>query len=55
MSAGKFLAGFIVGGAIGAIAGVLLNAILPGKDYEFGKDPQADKNRGLDMNFMDNK
>ena len=41
--------------AIAAIAGVLLNAILPGKDYEFGKDPQADKNRGLDMNFMDNK
>ena len=24
MSAGKFLAGFIVGGAIGAIAGILL-------------------------------
>ena len=41
--------------AIAAIAGVLLNAILPGKDYEFGNDPQADKNRGLDMNFMDNK
>ena len=41
--------------AIAAIAGVLLNAILPGKDYEFGKNPQADKNRGLDMNFMDNK
>ena len=30
-------------------------AILLGEDYEFGKDPQADKNRGLDMNFMDNK
>lgn len=28
--------------AVGAIIGILLNAILPGKDYEFGKDPQAD-------------
>ena len=23
--------------AVGAIVGILLNAILPGKDYEFGK------------------
>lgn len=39
--------------AIAAIAGIVLNAILPGKDYEFGKDPKADRNRGLDMNPMD--
>ena len=28
--------------AIAAIAGILLNAILPGKDYEFGSDLQGD-------------
>lgn len=28
--------------AVAAIVGILLNAILPGKDYEFGKDPQGD-------------
>ena len=28
--------------AIAAIAGIALNAILPGKDYEFGVDPQGD-------------
>ena len=26
-----------------------LNAILPGNDYHFGKDPKIDANRGLDM------
>ena len=35
--------------AIAAIAGILLNAILPGNDYHFGKDPKVDSNRGLDM------
>ena len=29
--------------AIAAIVGVLLNAILPGKDYEFGKNPKGDQ------------
>ncbi len=29
--------------AVGAIVGILLNAILPGKDYEFGKDPKGDE------------
>ena len=33
--------------AIAAIAGILLNAILPGNDYEFGVNPQGDKNRGI--------
>ncbi len=40
----------LTGLAIAAIAGILLNAILPGKDYVFGEDPEADANRGLDMN-----
>ena len=35
--------------AIAAIAGILLNAILPGNDYHFGKDVEADSNRGIDM------
>lgn len=35
--------------AIAAIAGILLNAILPGNDYHFGKDIEADSNRGIDM------
>ena len=29
--------------AIGALVGIILNAILPGKDYEFGSDAQGDK------------
>ena len=33
--------------AIAAIAGIVLNAILPGKDYEFGTNPEGDKNRGI--------
>ena len=41
--------------AIAAIAGIVLNAVLPGKDYEFGSNPQADKNRGLNFNTHDDK
>ena len=37
----------LTGLAIAAIAGVVLNAILPGKDYTFGEDPSADENRGI--------
>ncbi len=33
--------------AIAAIAGVVLNAILPGNDYEFGKNPEGDEYRGV--------
>jgi len=33
--------------AIASLAGILLNAILPGNDYEFGSNPQGDKNRGV--------
>lgn len=28
--------------AVGALAGIILNAVLPGKDYEFGSDLQGD-------------
>ena len=28
--------------AVGALIGILLNAVLPGNDYEFGKDLQGD-------------
>ena len=33
--------------AIAAIAGILLNIILPGNDYEFGVNPSGDENRGI--------
>ncbi len=35
--------------AIAAICGIILNAILPGNDYEFGANPEADGDRGIDM------
>lgn len=35
--------------AIAAIAGIILNAILPGNDYHFGEDVKADSNRGIHM------
>ena len=37
----------LTGMAIAAIVGIVLNAILPGKDYEYGKDPDADTNQGI--------
>lgn len=36
--------------AIAALAGVILNTILPGNDYEFGKNPRGDISRGLGIN-----
>lgn len=33
----------LTGLAIASIAGILLNAILPGNDYEFGKEPEGSK------------
>lgn len=33
--------------AIAAIAGILLNMILPGNDYEFGVNDEGDQNRGI--------
>ena len=36
--------------AIAALVGIILNAILPGKDYEFGKDPKSDTAVNFDAN-----
>ena len=36
--------------ALAAIFGILLNAILPGNDYEFGNDIRGDVSRGLGQN-----
>ena len=33
--------------AIAAIAGIVLNIILPGNDYEFGVNVSGDENRGI--------
>ena len=40
----------LTGLAIAAIAGILLNAILPGNDYEFGENLEGDVNRGVAIN-----
>ena len=40
----------LTGLAIAAIAGILLNAILPGNDYEFGESLEGDINRGVAIN-----
>ena len=36
--------------AVAALVGVILNAILPGKDYEFGDNPSADKAVDFEVN-----
>lgn len=36
--------------AIAAILGIVLNAILPGNDYTFGKNPDGDSSRGVSFN-----
>ena len=49
---------FMVGGtqikltslAIAALVGVILNAVIPGNDYEFGKRPAGDIHRGVSFN-----
>lgn len=41
----------LTGLAIAALAGIILNAILPGKDYVFGANPKGDMNRGLAINI----
>lgn len=46
---------FVIGGtsitltalAIAAIAGIILNVILPGNDYQFGENPKGDQSRGV--------
>ncbi len=39
----------LTGLAVAAIAGIILNAILPGNDYEFGANEGGDQHRGLNM------
>ena len=40
----------LTGLAIAAMAGVVLNAILPGNDYQFGENTHGDINRGIGIN-----
>ena len=39
--------------ALASLIGILLNAILPGNDYEFGSNKSGDINRGLNFNNID--
>ena len=39
----------LTGLAVAAIAGILLNIILPGNDYEFGVNAKGDQNRGVSV------
>ncbi|MBO6169617.1 MAG: uracil-xanthine permease [Bacteroidales bacterium] len=41
--------------AVGALVGIILNAILPGKDYEFGTNAQGDKSVDFEVNRLENK
>lgn len=41
--------------AVAAVAGILLNAILPGNDYTFGKNPDGDQSRGVYVMNHDDK
>ncbi|MBR4234194.1 MAG: uracil-xanthine permease [Bacteroidales bacterium] len=41
--------------ALAALVGVILNAVLPGKDYEFGANPQGDKAVDFELNRFENK
>ena len=36
--------------AIAALLGIILNAVLPGNDYNFGENHQGDINRGVSFN-----
>lgn len=41
--------------SIAAIAGILLNAILPGNDYKFGSNPKGDHSHGVFITNSDGK
>ena len=41
--------------AIAAIAGIVLNAVLPGNDYNFGVNPEGDQSRGVYVSNTDRK
>ena len=51
-SAGSLDLGFtkLSGLAVGALVGIILNAILPGKDYEFGKNDLGDMSVDFEIN-----
>ena len=36
--------------AVAALVGVILNAVLPGKDYVFGSNPMGDKAVDFEIN-----
>ena len=56
-SAGSLDLGFtkLSGLAVGALVGIILNAILPGKDYEFGTNAQGDKSVDFEVNRLEEK
>ena len=41
--------------AIAAIVGIILNAVLPGNDYNFGVNPKGDRSRGVYITSSDNE
>lgn len=41
--------------AIAAIAGIVLNAVLPGNNYNFGVNPEGDQSRGVYVSNTDEK
>ncbi len=41
--------------AIAAIAGIVLNAVLPGNNYNFGVNPEGDQSRGVFVSNTDEK
>ena len=55
-AAGSLDLGFtkLSGLAVGALVGIILNAVLPGKDYEFGKNAQGDKSVDFEVNRLEN-
>ena len=53
--AGSLDLGFtkLSGLAVGALVGIILNAVLPGKDYEFGKNALGDKSVDFEVNRLE--
>ena len=41
--------------AVAALVGIILNAVLPGRDYEFGTNPTGDKSVDFEVNRLDAK
>ena len=55
--AGSLNIGFtsLSGLAVAALVGIILNAVLPGKDYEFGKNAQGDKSVDFEVNRVEDR